>query len=269
MSKPLSDFLVRAASAAVLGVVMLAAILLGGVWGTAALAAVIAAAVLSEFYALSRRDPRRPAEVLGLAAAVALPLAAAYNGATGLLAVLGLTAAASLVLHVTFRAARLADTAIALFGVVYVGFTLAHLVLIRQLGDGMVLVLIMVVSVWVNDVFAYLAGSTLGRTPLAPRISPKKTWEGLAAGTIATSAVWIVAGSIFTSLQWPILLAAGVAASAAAAIGDLAESRFKREFAVKDSGRLLPGHGGFLDRFDSFILVTIVIYHVLSVLGVR
>ncbi len=117
----------------------------------------------------------------------------------------------------------------------------------------------MIVSIWANDSFAYMAGSAFGRHKMAPRISPKKSWEGFVAGTLGTTGVWLAAALCRASIS---RLAGGsligLAASIAAVIGDLAESRIKREVGVKDSGTLLPGHGGFLDRFDSFIMVAIV-----------
>jgi phosphatidate cytidylyltransferase len=248
---------------------MLGAILFGGLWGVAALAAAIGVLAATEFYALTRRERRTPNEIFGLTAVAAMPFAAAGFGETGLAGVVGVFVIAALVWHVTFRAVRLADTAVTVFGAVYIGYTLAHLVLIRTLADGTMLCLTLALSVWANDVFAYLAGSTLGRTPLAPRISPKKTWEGFAAGTLATTLTWTVVGSQLTSVPMLQCVLIGLGASCAAAVGDLAESRFKREVKVKDSGRLLPGHGGFLDRFDSFILVTIVSYYALLLAGVR
>jgi len=268
MSRPLADFAIRALSAGLLGAVMLVAILFGGVWGVAALASVIGVLAGVELTTITRRDRRAPDTVAGLAAIAALPLVTARFGADGIASVFAALAVGALVWHVAFRSLRLADTAITVFGVAYVGLAFAHLVLLRQLTDGVSLCLVMVLGVWANDVFAYLAGSTFGRTPMAPRISPKKTWEGFAAGTLATTLVWTVAGTILTDLAPGLLITVGIAASLAAAIGDLAESRIKREMMVKDSGRLLPGHGGFLDRFDSFILVTVVTYHVLASAGV-
>jgi phosphatidate cytidylyltransferase len=126
------------------------------------------------------------------------------------------------------------------------------------------------------DVLAYLVGSSIGTHPLAPRISPKKSWEGLAAGTIGTVAVWGVgwlfipptaSGTAPFPLWW--FLVTGLAVAAAAVLGDLAESRLKREVHLKDSGRLLPGHGGFLDRFDSMIVVAVVVYYMMLFVGAR
>ncbi len=107
------------------------------------------------------------------------------------------------------------------------------------------------VVVWANDVFAYLVGVAIGRHKMAPRISPHKSWEGFAGGIVGatvTSAVvgrWWVGGPVWL---WALF---GVVVALAAVGGDLAESRVKRAAGVKDSGRLLPGHGGLLDRFDA------------------
>lgn len=269
MTAPLTDFAVRAGSAGLLGAIMLAAIIFGGVWGVAVLAAGIGVLAAIEFYALTRRERRTPNELFGLAAVIAAPLSTARYGNAGLATTVAVLVIAALVWHVAIRSVRLSDTAVTVFGAAYVGLTLAHLVLIRQLDNGVMFCLILVFGVWANDIFAYLAGSAFGRTPFAPRISPKKTWEGFAAGTLATVLVWVMGGSYLTDLTWPVLTVLGLTASAAAALGDLAESRFKREVMVKDSGRLLPGHGGFLDRFDSLILVTVVTYYVLLVVGAR
>lgn len=270
MTASLSDFWVRTGSALALGAVMLAALFCGGVWGLAAVIAVIAALACVELFAMSRRERRTPNEFVALTAVVLMPFAAAWHGSTGLTATVAALVISAFFWHVLIRQIRLADTSITVFGAVYVGFTLSHLILIRQMEAGTLLALTTVASVWANDVFAYVAGSAFGRHPLAPRISPKKSWEGLAAGTLGTIGAWVAGGMLFDLPVAPVWLAViGVLASVAAVIGDLAESRFKREVRVKDSGTLLPGHGGFLDRFDSFIMVTIVTYYALLLAGVR
>jgi phosphatidate cytidylyltransferase len=179
--------------------------------------------------------------------------------------------AASLLWHVLFRRTRTADTAITVFGAVYTGFLLAYLVLIvGTFSQGTGLAVLVVISVWANDVLAYFVGSLAGRHRLAPQISPKKSWEGAAAGALGTVAFWVAAPFI-TPLAidlWPAVVT-GMAVAFASVIGDLAESRMKREAGVKDSGTILPGHGGFLDRLDSLILVCLVAYWVLWWTGVR
>lgn len=260
----LSSLLTRLGSALVVGAVMLAVVIWGRTLGLGILLGAIAAIASAEFYTITRREHRLPNEVFGVAAAAAMPIAAALWGKLGLTATVTILIVASLVWHVAFRQVRTADTAITVFGAVYVGFLLSHLVLVRALDSGTELTLTIIISVWANDVFAYLIGSTIGRHKLAPRISPGKSWEGLAAGTLFTVAVWFGLYYVIDSplsLSWLVLTGVGI--SIAAIVGDLAESRLKREAGVKDSGRLLPGHGGFLDRFDSLILVSVVAYYLL------
>jgi phosphatidate cytidylyltransferase len=123
----------------------------------------------------------------------------------------------------------------------------------------------MLFSVWINDTFAYLTGSLIGKTPLAPHLSPKKTIEGTLGGIAAAMAVGFVYPYFLggmTSLQWM-----GLAALTALAgtIGDLVESLFKRNLGIKDSGTLLPGHGGLLDRFDSLMYAAPFVYAFLKI----
>jgi phosphatidate cytidylyltransferase len=116
--------------------------------------------------------------------------------------------------------------------------------------------LMIIVSIWINDTMAYIVGSMIGKTPLS-KISPKKTWEGTIGGIIlSVSAIGLVAFyGVFNS--WPaavaVMILAGIA-SIAGTFGDLLESKLKRMAGVKDSGNIMPGHGGFLDRFDSLLL---------------
>lgn len=266
----LRDLGIRTASAALVGLAVLGALLYGGQWGVAVLVAVIGTLAATELYRLVRRDRRMPNEIFGLAAVAIMPFAAVVFGSSGLTATVSGLIIAAFFWHIMIRPVRVVDTATTVFGAVYVGFTLSHLVLITKLADGVDLALVMVFGIWANDVLAYLVGSSVGKHPLAPRISPKKSWEGLIGGTIGTMAVWAIGPDLLgipLPMTWRIGI--GAAASLAAVIGDLAESRIKREVAVKDSGTLLPGHGGFLDRFDSFTIVTICTFYLLLAAGIR
>lgn len=110
--------------------------------------------------------------------------------------------------------------------------------------------------IWASDSFAYVGGRWLGKTPLAPRISPKKTWEGAAFGAAGTALTALVFGHYWPdwSGSWPSW-ALGLTVAVAAPVGDLVESYAKRKAGIKDSGVFLPGHGGWFDRLDSYILV--------------
>jgi phosphatidate cytidylyltransferase len=112
-----------------------------------------------------------------------------------------------------------------------------------------------VFSIWINDTMAYIVGSVIGKTPFSP-ISPKKTWEGTIGGAILCVAVITLAGKLaglYSVTDWVIISSL---CAVFGTLGDLLESKIKRMAAVKDSGRLMPGHGGFLDRFDSILVAT-------------
>jgi phosphatidate cytidylyltransferase len=289
--RALRDFGIRAVTAVALGAVLIGADLWpdlfvardGLIW--AGVVAALAALCATEFYAMMRTGHRKPNELFGVVAAAGMPIAAALYasravalgassaadlGSVGLTAVVGGLVLLALAWHIVFPQVTVSDTATTVFGAIYAGFTLAHLVLLRSLDSGAELVIITLAGVWAMDVFAYLIGSAIGTHRMAPHISPKKSWEGFIAGTIATMAAWGIGWSMIRSpLPLWEFLAIGAVASCAALFGDLVESRIKREVDVKDSGRLLPGHGGFLDRFDSMIVVSIVIYYVLLFAGAR
>ncbi|MBI5622610.1 MAG: phosphatidate cytidylyltransferase [Elusimicrobia bacterium] len=192
----------------------------------------------------------------------ALALGVAFDGPVPLL----LTAAvAAMVGREMFRSQRsLEGLALSLFGVVFLGLTLAHLPLIRDLRpDGEKLTFALFAAVWVMDTAAYAVGKTLGSRKLAETLSPKKTWEGAAAGFAASVLVVL----LFRAALFPSGMSAAGALGLGAVIGvcgqlsDLAESMVKRAVGAKDSGALLPGHGGIMDRFDSFILAAPAVYY--------
>jgi phosphatidate cytidylyltransferase len=245
------------------GIVLGIALFLPPLWW-AACVAVIAVFAASEFYALTRREHRRPNELFGLIAVGAMPIAAALTDSTGLLGVLTLLALLSLLWQVLFPSVTVTDSALTVFGAVYTGFMLSHLVLMQALPQGRAYVVTLMCSVWASDVMAYFAGTAFGRHRLAPHVSPRKSWEGAVAGGLAAVAVWVAARFVIggpVSLVWFAVV--GVAVGAAAIVGDLVESRIKREAGAKDSGNLLPGHGGFLDRFDAVIAAAVIAYYLL------
>jgi len=154
-----------------------------------------------------------------------------------------------------------------LLGLIYISFSWALLMNLRTHNDREFLgeiankltVIILVASIWINDTMAYLVGSWIGRTPLTA-ISPKKTWEGTVGGIILSVLVMGMIGyfsdkEVDWNLIAKVMMIAGVA-SVTGTFGDLLESKLKRMAEVKDSGQLMPGHGGYLDRFDSLLLAT-------------
>jgi len=167
----------------------------------------------------------------------------------------------------------LADATSSVFCLFYCGFTLVALCSLREQANGPSLVTFVLCVVWAGDIAALYVGRTLGRHKLAPRLSPNKTWEGT-IGSVAGSL--IVAGGLLGLAAWLetwnsawlsfpdetwywIALAALV--NIAAQVGDLAESALKRSVGVKDSGNLLPGHGGVLDRIDALLLAAPVLWY--------
>ena len=268
--KSFSSLGARVVTGVLYGLVLLGTIAFGGALGLALLLALFGGLALSELYRITRRERRTLAEFCGLAAVVAMPLAAVALGLPGILAVMTVLLVASLIWHVAFTNLRISDTAVVVFGALYIGFALAHLVLVRSLEDGVMLVLVLLVSVWASDVLAYFVGSLIGSHKLAPRISPNKSWEGFIAGLMGTVAVWLALPLVVdVAPRTEFLLVIGVAVAVAALTGDLFESRIKREVGVKDSGQLLPGHGGMLDRIDSLLLVSLVAYYALLAGGIR
>lgn len=116
-------------------------------------------------------------------------------------------------------------------------------------------ILLPIILLWVNDIFAYLIGSTWGKNKIAPEISPGKSWEGTIGAGMLTLVVALCAHYFWPGVPFPYALLAGLLIPYIGLAGDLFESRLKRRAGVKDSGNLLPGHGGILDRYDSFIFV--------------
>jgi phosphatidate cytidylyltransferase len=153
-----------------------------------------------------------------------------------------------------------------LLGLLYISLSWALMLDLRQQGmvfkgdfvflDVSWLVpVLLIASIWINDTMAYLVGSFIGKTPLSS-ISPKKTWEGTIGGAVLCIAVVTLVGHFVFQERLIILIGISSIAAVIGTIGDLLESKLKRMAGVKDSGNMMPGHGGFLDRFDSLILAT-------------
>lgn len=157
------------------------------------------------------------------------------------------------------------ELALVLWGIIYMGGFCGYMLLLRRLTDGFIYTLILFSAAWVNDSVAYMAGMKWGKHRFAPKISPKKSLEGSLAGLSGTVILIIAASLILPEMLFPLkplqgfLLALGL--SFFAQLGDLLESAFKRQLAVKDSGKIIPGHGGILDRFDSLLLAAPFIYY--------
>lgn len=213
---------------------------------------------------------------LGIPLTVTLVVAAGLAGAPGLVPALSLAALAVLAAQVWgYGRYTVAETGLALAGVVYVGWLFAHFPLLRAVGGDWRPLLFAFLMTWVTDTGAYFAGRALGRHKLAPALSPGKTVEGaiggsLAAGVVGALVAPALLGGVLAHAPGGLQLTGGLLAvlvSVAALVGDLAESALKRHVGVKDSGNLLPGHGGVLDRFDSALFTVPVVYYALQLLG--
>jgi phosphatidate cytidylyltransferase len=249
--------------------VVTAIVLLPAFWATiklapphlfSAVALIVIGLACWECLRMLERRGGRPFKTLGVVAALAitwsflglpprfgadLPLAALTMGV--LLLAMG---------RRTEPRAMLETATSTLFPVLFVGLGLAHLARLRVLPgeDGEDLLMLLLVCVVLGDIAAYYVGRAWGRRPLAPLLSPKKTWEGALAGLVASVLGALLAQAWFYRRLGPgHALALGVALGAAAVLGDLAESLVKRAAGVKDSSNLVPGHGGVLDRTDSLV----------------
>jgi len=247
---------------AVLAVLAVVLIVHGG-WWFFAMMALVSFLGLNEFYRMMR--PYRPIALAGFAG-LALVLVAAWFGQP--LQTVGACAAA---LVVTFAIAVIPGPrrgvsvriAMTMLGLIYVGLGFAHLLFIRRLDEGMALVLTVVFGAWGGDTVAYFTGRYFGSTPMAPRLSPKKTWEGFVGGFIGTILVVVFVG-LYTELSPYNSLILGLTIAVTAPIGDLFESLLKRDVEIKDAGRAFPGHGGILDRFDGLIFASVASFYVIT-----
>lgn len=240
---------------------ILAAVWLGGPV-FAAFALVVALGALHEFFALTGAP--RHLQWAGYATAllaVVLAWAASPAERALLLALAaGLIMSAVAALTMEDREGITGRVAVILMGAMYVALPAGVLVLSRDLPDGAGVIVNLLVGVWVFDTASYLSGRAWGRRKIAPRTSPNKTWEGFIGGLVGgTAAVWF-AGLYMDWINWWQSIVIGLAICLAAYAGDLFESMIKRDVGVKDSGTILAGHGGVLDRFDSMLFASLAGY---------
>ncbi len=230
----------------------------------------LAAIGLYEYYAIARSGGTVPETVGGILSGALVTLSAhTYQLAATTLAFYGACVLVS-VLHLVRGRHSVTGLAASVFGIVYVGWFAAHMVLLHGISrTGPALVTILLVTIALTDAAAYLAGSTIGKHKMAPKISPNKTWEGAIGGFLAAlagMAVLYLLGRAFPALSAPDwsfarFLFTGAVLSVVAQTGDLAESLMKRSAGVKDSGHVFPGHGGVLDRCDGYLFAAPVLYY--------
>ena len=252
----------RIASAVILIPIVLGSVYFGGLgfFAVVTLALLIAG---YEFFDLARRVGHRPIPALGLALIV-LFLFNAYARAGWELEILTVALVGSLVLAIFWREDDwIASWALTFAGALYVGWLGAYTIRVRELPNGLIWAVLALVTIWATDTGAYFVGTRLGRHGFFTAISPKKTWEGAIGGWVAATLVMLVLGSLFAGLEPVKALLFGFGLSIAATFGDLAESLLKRQTGVKDSGNLVPGHGGLLDRIDSLLFGAAFAYYYL------
>jgi len=259
----------RVTTAAVGLPLLVLAIWFGAPWFTI----LIAAAALGgtyEFYRMANFDRREPLLYLGLLWALALVLSSHYLYRSP--DVLSLVITATMLISLICLLCRpskegaFRNWAWTIVGALYVGWMLSYWLSLRGLGDGRNWVYLAMLTTFANDTGAFFIGRAMGKHRLAPAISAAKTWEGAIGGLISAILGAVVIATVlnlispFTFRYWQIILL-GFLVGFFAQLGDLVESLLKRNMRVKESGNLLPGHGGILDRFDSLIFVGAVVYY--------
>jgi phosphatidate cytidylyltransferase len=269
----------RIYTALILIPLVLLLVFLGPWWQWLFTLAVAAVAALAawEFLGLAEKAGANPPRIAVLAAVVAL-FACNFEWPVQTAATLGVLSLGLLVYCTFSRPVEqlMADASTSIFCLLYIGFTLIALPALRENpeGNGSSLVTFLLCAVWAGDTAAFYVGRAWGRHKLAPTLSPNKTWEG-ALGSVAGSLLatgillglaqllqmWDMGWLSYSGGLWWYWLGLAVVVNVAAQVGDLAESALKRSAGVKDSGSLLPGHGGVLDRIDALLLAAPVLWY--------
>jgi phosphatidate cytidylyltransferase len=263
----LSAFWSRIVVVAALLPAVLGLVWLGG-WWIVVLAAVAGAIALHEYYGMIRE--LRPLALAGFTGFALSLLGVQLGGLEWMLGGFVSAIALAFGLHVVARTRASATVAVSstVLGAGWIGLGLGHLVLVRGFDPhGQLAAFTVLLAVWAGDTAAYLVGRLVGRHRLAPSISPGKTWEGFVAGTAATVFVTFVALYKQDLADGWRSIVLGFAIALAAAAGDLFESALKRDVGVKDSGSLLAGHGGMLDRIDALLFAGVASYYLFRAFG--
>ncbi len=237
----------------------LAAVILGGYF-LLGLAVILTVLGLHEYYRLVRAY--RPNLLVGYLAGLTVVATSYFFGQRGVLLGLGVLLLLSFFWALGGRLGEhlVARMAVTSFGVFWVAIGFAYVLLVREFEHGLALTILLLACTMVNDTFAYFVGRAVGRYRMAPRISPKKTVEGALGGLVGSLVAAILVKVYSPWLGWQDALVLGLIIGVVGQWGDLFESAVKRDFRVKDSGGLLPGHGGILDRFDAVLFAGVATY---------
>ncbi len=266
----------RAITAACFVALLITIVRYGGEIGLTALVVTLGVLAALEFYRLVGRNTVKPLSYLGMVLIAlfiisrnhyAIAYAQPWFTQQQITALLLMSSVLPPLIWLMLRrrkAEAFASWVWTIAGVLYIGWMLSHMVALRGLEDGRNWVFFVLFVTWMSDTIAYFTGRRWGRNKLAPHISPSKTWEGFFGGLGAAAAISVLFFTP-TPVRLPIAywqavpLAIGVSALGQA--GDLIESLFKRHMNSKDSGHLMPGHGGMLDRIDSLIFSSVLVYY--------
>lgn len=255
---------IRVASALIGLSLLLAAVLVSK--GTLVIAVfVISVTAVHEFYNAVSKAGYKPARWAGYLSSAVVPAAGLTAGNDLLLIAIVLILVVVFSLLVFFRQKyNIADISMTIFGIFYTVFMFLFIVLIREMKDGIYFIWIVFIGAWATDTFAYFGGVTLGKRKLIQSISPNKTVEGAICGIIgAVAAVALYgyfAGQRISYVPYYNYIIIGVLCGVISQVGDLTASAIKRNAGVKDYGSIIPGHGGVLDRFDSVLLISPIVY---------
>ena len=259
----------RVVTTIVLLPVLIATIWFGELWFVLVVSAIGAIGTF-EFYRLDTNGKLKPLYYLGILIVISLFLLPYFFNGVSAVHVLSIGIIISLLglLLVRHRDHAFNQWAWAMAGILYPGFLITYWVKLRNMELGREYVFWLISILIINDVAAYFVGRALGKHALSPQISPHKTWEGAVGGLLA--GIIISIAFYFTFLLplslWQIIVI-GLLMCILAQAGDLIESLLKRNKAVKDSGKILPGHGGFLDRMDSYVLTAAAAYYIISLIS--
>jgi phosphatidate cytidylyltransferase len=253
-------------------------VLVAGGWLFAGAIALVLALAGSEYALLFRHHGRRPALPVIVAGVLWLVIARNISGFDHTPLILAILLMVSLIWHLVDyeRGAdgSATDFALTFAGTIYLGWIGAYLVSLRNHPDGLWWLLVVLPAIWLADSAAYFVGRAVGKRKLAPRLSPNKTWEGYLSGVVVGSItgalfvmLWRVGAGPASGLEAMRGLRMGAVVAILAPLGDLGISMIKRELKVKDTGALLPGHGGALDRLDTWIWAAMLGFYMVSWLG--
>jgi phosphatidate cytidylyltransferase len=238
----------------------------------AVVASILVLLAQGEFYFALQKRHYQPATALGLAAGALMLGAAYYRGEAAMLVVLALTVVATFLWYMTVppphRRNVVSNVGLTLLGVAYIPLLAGYALAVLKLADGRALALSIIGLTVAYDIAAFVVGTWWGSRPLAPNISPKKSWEGAIGATFVVAAIAIgaVAPAVGLLDTIPASVGLAVVVSIFAPLGDLAESLLKRDLDLKDMGGVLPGHGGVLDRIDALLFVAPAAFMYLRVL---